>query len=321
VANTSGRKKSSRKTRLYDANGQPVGGINELVHGWLDGSIDVQEHKPPAQFAQLREAYDEALASLEQGGLTRKAAHIKLLSELTELIQGQDLSAPLAERLSAAPINESGFRTALSQGFAKNAGENFINIIVYALADILKDQDDILVDKGTPVPLRSLLSLSRTVRISPRKTRDISIPIESDLAIWRRSRPTEAVIISAKTRLKEIFHVGTMWKLFFDMLNDEYCLDKWELTAAARPKARKMLYVFATADNIPLGGKSTQGPDVERAEVRNLIAMDASFFDYVFVSKSGIEHVSNKLRLSRRREALFHELGTLVSLVDQKFGL
>src|SRR6185503_15231338 len=114
---------------------------------------------------------------------------------------------------------------------------------------------------------------------------------------------SNAIVVSAKTRLKEIFHVGTMWKLLFDMLDDDYCLDKWGLSGPTGEI--KMRYVFATADNIPAGGKQTQGPDVERAEVRNLIAMDASFFDYVFVSKSGIDHVSPTLNVSLGREALF----------------
>jgi hypothetical protein len=305
--------------RLYARDNAPAGGLNGLVRGWLDGSVSVREHQPPAQFGELRDAYDGALSALEETGLDRKDAHIELLSELTDLIQGQDLSSALAERLSAAPINESGFRTALSQGFAKNAGENFINVIVYALSDILAGQDEILVDKGTPAPLRSLLTLKRTFRTSGGATREISIPVESDLAIWRRSRPADAVIVSAKTRLKEIFHVGTMWKLLFDMLGDDYCLDKWGLQGPEPPP--EMLYVFATADNIPSGGTRTQGPDVERDDVRNLIAMDASFFDYVFVSKSGIGHVSGNLSLAKGREALFHELGCLVSLVEQRFGL
>jgi hypothetical protein len=49
--------------------------------------------------------------------------------------------------------------------------------------------------------------------------------------------------------------------------------------------------------------------------------MDASFFDYVFVSKTGISHVSNTLKLSGIREALFHELGCLIDMTEQKFGI
>ena len=303
--------------RLYGEDGAPAAGFNALVRGWLGGSVRVREHRPPAQFGELRDAYDEALSALEETGLDRRDAHLKLLSELTDLIQGQDLSAALASRLSAAPINESGFRTALSQGFAKNAGENFINIIVYAVADILAGQDEILVDKGTPVPLRDLLTLKRVFRPAGGPDREISIPIESDFAIWRRSRPGDAVVVSAKTRLKEIFHVGTMWKLLFDTIGDDHCLEKWELQGPT--STPEMSYVFATADNIPSGGTRTQGPDVERDEVRNLIAMDASFFDYVFVSKSGIGHVSSSLDVAGGREALFHELGCLVQLIEQRF--
>ena len=66
------------------------------------------------------------------------------------------------------------------------------------------------------------------------------------------------------------------------------------------------------------GGRKTQGSDVERPQPRNLIAMDASFFDYVFVSKTGIPHVANTIALGTRG-ALFHELGCLTKLIEQKF--
>ncbi|HEX7278234.1 MAG TPA: hypothetical protein VF255_01295 [Solirubrobacterales bacterium] len=311
--------RKSKKQPLYAADGAPVKGFNGLVGGWLDGSVEVREHKAPAQFDESRDAYDAALDALEQTDITRREAHVRLLSELTDLIQGQNLSAALGARLSAAPINAGGFRSALSQGFAKNAGENFINLIVYALADILGDQDEVLVDKGTPPPLRKLLTLRREFATPDGSSRELTIPIECDLAVWRRSDPTDAIVVSAKTRLKEVFHVGTMWKLFFDMLDDEYCQAKWGLQGP--DLSSEMRYVFATADNVPKGGSKTQGGDVERDEVRNLIAMDASFFDYVFVSKSGIPHVSGALDLGSGREALFHELGCLVSMIEQQFGL
>jgi hypothetical protein len=311
--------RKSTKQPLYDAEGIPVEGFNRLVGGWLDGSVKVREHKPPAQFDKLRDAYDTALDALEKTGLPRREAHVKLLSELTDLSQGQDLSTALAKRLSAGPINEGGFRSALSQGFAKNTGENFINLIVYALADILGDQDEVLVDKGRPRPLGELLTLRREFTTPDGSSRELTIPIESDLAVWRRSDPGDAIVVSAKTRLKEVFHVGTMWKLFFDMLDDDYCQEKWGLEGPEG--ASKMRYVFATADNVPKGGSKTQGGDVERDEVRNLIAADASFFDYVFVSKSGIPHVSGTLDLDSGREALFHELGCLVGMIEQQFGI
>jgi len=67
--------------------------------------------------------------------------------------------------------------------------------------------------------------------------------------------------------------------------------------------------------------RRSQGPDVERESPRNLIAMDASFFDYVLVSKKGIVHVSESINLSSTKEALFHELGCLVDLVEQKYNI
>jgi hypothetical protein len=311
--------RKSKKQFLYAPDGTPSKGFNRLVSGWLDGSVEIREHKTPAQFAELRGAYDKALGALEQTDITRRESHSRLLSELTDLTQGQDLSTALEKRLSAAPINQGGFRSALSQGFAKNTGENFINLVVYALADILGDQDEVLVDKGTPRPLRELLTLRREFATPDGGSRELTIPIESDLALWRRSDPADAIVVSAKTRLKEVFHVGTMWKLFFDMLDDEYCQAKWGLKGPE--EASQMRYVFATADNVPKGGSKTQGGDVERDEVRNLIAVDASFFDYVFVSKSGISHVATSLDVRPGREALFHELGCLISLVEQQFGI
>ena len=305
------------KQRLYQ-DGAPSARFNELVLGWLEESVEVREHATPAAFTTVRQAYDVARAALEHSGLTAKQAHVKLLSD-SEFIMGDDLSASLTERLSSEPINQQGVRTALAQGFVKNIGENFINLLAYAFADLLASRDDVLVDKGTPPPLRPYLTMRRVFTGAGGVQRTISIPIECDIAVWRRDDPARAIIVSAKTRLKEVFHIGTMWKLLYDMLGDPYCLQKWKLQGpAAEPD---MLYVFATADMIPKGGTQTQGPDVERDEVRNLIAMDASFFDYVFVSKAEIGHVSPKLDLSAGREALFHELGCLIELVEQRFGI
>jgi hypothetical protein len=216
-------------------------------------------------------------------------------------------------------INTSGFRTTLAQGFAKNVGENFVNLIVYALADLLKDNDIVLIDKGMPPELAEAMKLKRIVPIGAQQ-REIRIPIEGDCAIFSRSDPLNAIVISAKTRLKEVFHIGTMWKILFDTLNDEHCLKKWGMTANTNKSMANVLYTFATADMVNSGGSKTQGPDVEREEPRNLIAMDASFFDYVFVSKTGIGHVSNQIS-PNERGSLFHELGCLVSLVEQKFSI
>jgi hypothetical protein len=242
-----------------------------------------------------------------------------MLSSLTDLLFGDDISATLAARLSQERINQQGVRSALAQGFVKNTGENFINVIVYALADLLSGQDDVLVDKGLPVPVRPFITTKRSFTGADGTIREISIPIECDIAIWHRQRPAEAIIVSAKTRLKEVFHIGTMWKLLYDMLGDDYCRTKWGL--AGPTEKPDMLYVFATADMVRPTGTRTQGPDVERDTVRNLIAMDASFFDYVFVSKAKIAHVSETLDLRKGREALFHELGCLVSLISQRFQI
>lgn len=143
--------------------------------------------------------------------------------------------------------------------------------------------------------------------------------VESDFCIFSRTNPLNAIVCSAKTRLKEVFHIGTMWKLFFDVLDDEHCKQKWGLRGVGGTS--DMDYVFATADNIREGGKNSQGPDLKPEGVRNLLALDASFFDYVFVSKSGLDYVSDRLVYTSGREALFHELGCVLDMISSKYGI
>lgn len=310
------RVRRTKRTRLYDSDGVPADDFNRKVLGWLRGDIVVVEHRTPAAFGHLRQAFDLELQKLRERNPEADLRQLTkiLLSGLTELMYGNDLSGLLTERLSAKSINPTGFRSALAQGVAKNTGENFINTLAYGVAQVLEDCDTVLVDKGLPPPLRSFLTLGRNFA-GTEAVREITMAIESDVAIWHRDNPTRAIIVSAKTRLKEVFHIATMWKLLFDCIGDNYCLEKWGLTGYSGPL--NYLIVFATADMIPAGGAKTQGPDVEKEEVRNLIAMDASFMDYVFVSKTGIGHVSKSLNIMGGREALFHELGCIVDLVDQ----
>jgi hypothetical protein len=319
-------KRTNRKSSIYDVTGMPVNDFNNRILRWLDNSSPIVNHQPPKAFETLRKLYDatneefynrEIIKGLDS--ITRRwQTHRQLLSSLTRLMLNVDIAKEIGPRLTAAQINQSGFRSTLSQGIAKNAGENFINLIVYALADALSFQDEILVDKGLPPYLRQSLKLKKNFKGTSSGERELVIPIECDMCIFSRTFPFKAIIVSAKTRLKEVFHVGTMWKLFFDMIRDEYCLDKWNLVDSKVPI--DILYVFATADMIPSEGRGTQGPDVERDEVRNLIAMDASFFDYVFVSKQDIPHVSNSLDLANGRESLFHQLGCILDLITQKFA-
>jgi hypothetical protein len=268
----------------------------------------------------MRQACDVELELILSSGIAdnRWDAYRVLLSNLTKLMFGDDISGRLASKLSAEHINPAGFRSQLSQAVAKNTGENFLNAMTYCLAAALSHQDNILVDKGRPAPVKPFLTMYRTVPLADGKEdRLITIDIECDLAVWSRSDPSRAIIVNAKTRLKEVFHIGTMWKLIYDMLGDRYCQRKWGVTGPAeRPN---MKYVFATADMVRDTGTETQGPDVERESVRNLIAMDASFFDYAFVSKSGIGHVSNTLALGASKESLFHELGCILDLIEQFF--
>lgn len=308
-----------RLTRLYAADGSPSADFNGTIMKWLEGELRIKEHRPTAAFDGLREAYKAAVKTAIESGLTRRDAHRASLSTMTDLLFGHDLAAELQKRLNPGLVNAGGFRTTLSQGVAKNIGENFVNLIVYALVELLEFQDEVLVDKGLPEQLKHVLELSRVV---PLKTGDknIKIPIEADFAIYSRSNPLNAIIVSAKTRLKEVFHIGTMWKMLFDVIGDAHCLKKWGLTANTESKLVDTLYVFATADMVHHGGRNSQGPDVERPQPRNLIAMDASFFDYVFVSKAGIAHAENKIQLGLR-SALFYELGCIIDLIEQKYKL
>jgi hypothetical protein len=307
------------KTALYNSDGVPCSGFNSAIKEWLACERSVREHKTPKAFNGVRDKYCAAVATARQLGLSNRNAHRTALAGLTDLFLGHDLAAELRERLSPETVNPAGFRTTLSQGVAKNVGENFVNVIVYALASLLAEREDILVDKGMPRALRRALSLKRTV---PLKTGDktLDIKIECDAAVFSREDCLNAIVISAKTRLKEVFHIGTMWKMLFDTLGDEDRLRKWELTRNGNDDVSKVLYVFATADMVAKGGRKTQGGDVERPEPRNLIMVDASFFDYVFVSKTGIPHVENQITLGTRG-ALFHELGCLLDLIEQKFAI
>lgn len=314
--------------RLYDAAGRPATDFNRKILGWLEGTIRVREHQPPKVFQELRTKYaegvDAALRAARDRAPTRWHAHEFMLSRVTDLMFGIDLGALVAGRMSAESINKGGFRSKHSQSVAKNSGENFINLLVWALADVLSVQDEILVDKGLPPPIRDALTLVRPFRSKSGAVRELEVPIETDFCIFSRTDPHNAIIGSAKTRLKEVFHIGTMWKILFDCIDDDYCLKKWGMrrrVVGASKKLSRMQYIFATADMIAKGAQDSQGGDVERKEIRNLIAVDASFFDYVFVSKHGIPHVSSCMEVGGGREALFHELGCILHLIEQKYGL
>ena len=99
---------------------EPATGINQSVLNWLSGTLTVREHSPTAAFDGLRGAYVKGRDALIATGLSRREAHMTMLSTLTDLMLGLDLRADLAARLDAATLNEGGFRTALSQGMAQN---------------------------------------------------------------------------------------------------------------------------------------------------------------------------------------------------------
>src|ERR1035441_3175731 len=283
---------SSPRIRFYDKNREPIAGFNEHLIAWLSGDGRYLRSTPKA-FEKLlynyKQTVEDAIGLPGPGEGTRWAAQPLALSGLTDVLFGVDLRPELAARLTHQEINPAGFRTTLSQGVAKNTGEHFINLTAYALADALKFQEKVLVEKGLPPHLHAPLILLRDVETGATPTKTvIKIPIEVDLCIYLRSDPTNAILVSAKTRLKEVFHIAVMWKLFFDFCADEHCLSRWGLRPKVRtekPITSNMIYTFATADMIRKTGRETQGPDIERGEIRNLINMDASFMEYVFVSK------------------------------------
>jgi len=118
------------KVQLYSG-GSPVRGFNPLIKRWLDGTVALREHKPPAAFAGIRDAYRKAIVEQMSLGLRKREAHRQALSNLTKLLFGHDLATELKARLAPDLVNAAGFRSTLSQGFAKNVGENFVNLIVY----------------------------------------------------------------------------------------------------------------------------------------------------------------------------------------------
>lgn len=244
--------------------------FNETVVAWLEHEKQISNHVPPKTFPDVIPRYHKALDALKQKKSSRPEKDI--MNRLTDILLGVDLRQSLEKRLESESTS-SGFRSPVSQGMAKNTGENFVNLIVYNLARSLGDTG-ICVEKGTPPRLREESRLER--KIFGEK---LEIPIEGDLTVFEFDNPLNAIMVNAKTRLKEIFHVGTMWKLFFDIASSEELLRKWELGSKARD-LDEVLYCFATADLVPPGGTRSQGPDVEVKDPRNLLKVDASFFDF-----------------------------------------
>lgn len=303
------------KIVLYDANGNPEADFNKRVLQWLNGVGVVKEHQPLKAFASLRTQIDVVANAVMKKGESKQDAYKTVLNILTKMMLGIDLQSELRARLDAETINDKGFRSALSQGVAKNNGENFVNAIVYCLCRTYEDSDEILIDKGCPPRIKKILHLKRIVPLlSGEKT--IEINVECDFAIFSRRNPERAIALSAKTRLKEVFHIGTMWKLFFDTIGDPVSLEKWSLRGhSSKPQ---ISYCFATADMIPEGGAKTQGPDVPcDSDARNLIQMDASFFDYVYVSKTGSKIASAVNIRANKKEGLFHSMGCLIDHINQ----
>jgi hypothetical protein len=283
--------------------------FNSMVVDWLEGKAKVVNHSEPMTFGLLLKPYAAHLDGLRKSGSTYPEK--EMLNHLTDLLLGMDLKSELEKRLSSSP-GKGGFRSQVTQGIAKNVGENFVNLIVYNMARNL-GSTGLCVDKGLPPALKKEMTLSKKMLGS-----EILVPIEGDLCIFNWKDQTQAIVINAKTRLKEIFHVGTLWKILFDISKDEVLMRRWGFSPPAR-RLDAVCYCFATADMIPRGGVKTQGPDVDVDDPRNLIKMDASFFDWVFVSKSGIGHTGKGIDGSLERKNFFHELASVYDLIEHWF--
>src|SRR5262245_16360991 len=93
------------RERLYK-DGIPADGFNSRVLGWLRGERDLVDHATPKAFGTTRLAYDEALKLAMKGGLSRIDAHREVLSNLTALLLGVDLTGELAKRLPSGLIHK-----------------------------------------------------------------------------------------------------------------------------------------------------------------------------------------------------------------------
>lgn len=282
--------------------------FNSRVVSWLEGRQQISNHDPPKTFRYLIDPYNDMIRELREGGDGNPNKTI--LNNLTKLLMNPDIKRHLKE-VYGDDTNE-GFRSDLSQALAKNVGENFVNLIVYNLASNLRSTG-LCVDKGLPPKLKQEMTLKMDALGGP-----IAIPIEGDLCIFRYEDQTQAIVLNAKTRLKEISHIGALWSILEDIAKDESMMKKWGIVPPAR-KLKDVAYCFATADMIPPGRKKTQGPDIERDKPRNLIRMDAAFFDWFFVSKSGIKHTGKSIGEDLERTTLFHELATIYDLIEHKF--
>lgn len=290
------------------------GQFNSVVQRWLEGEINnLVEHTTPAAFDVTLEEYKQGLESLREEDVDMPRTQI--LNMLTGVLLGVDLREELGARLDDEPISEGGFRTTVGQGQAKNTGMNYENLIVYNLATALEGTP-VAVDRGAPDELEEELTINRTACGT-----DIELGLMGDIAIFRKNDPLDAIILHSKTRWKEVVHIDVMWKLLFDIASDEELAEQWNLEVDSN-ELDDVLYCFASADSVPPGGRNTQGPDIPNDGMpRNLICADASFFDFVFVSKPDISYTEESIPPTLEREALFHELGAIHDLVEHKFEI
>jgi hypothetical protein len=283
--------------------------FNKSVIRWLRGEVQISNHSQPIAFRPYIYAYEDLKRKLNES--RGKPPQREILNHLTDILLSVDLKKELSKRLSDE--TGSGFRSALSQGLAKNMGENFVDLIVYNLAEGLGNSG-IVVDKGVPPLLKKEMEIEFT-RFGQR----LKIPIECDICIFDWGNPSKAIMINAKTRLKEIFHIGTMWKLIFDISKKKELMEEWGMEGEPR-KLDDVLYCFATADLRVAGKERSQGPDIEVQDQRNLIKVDSSFFDFVFVSKPGpIRNVQDTIPRNIERKCFFHNLGAVYDLIEGHF--
>jgi len=123
--------------------------FNKSVIRWLRGEVQISNHSQPIAFRPYIYAYEDLKRKLNES--RGKPPQREILNHLTDILLSVDLKKELSKRLSDE--TGSGFRSALSQGLAKNMGENFVDLIVYNLAEGLGNSG-IVVDKGVPPLLK-----------------------------------------------------------------------------------------------------------------------------------------------------------------------
>lgn len=151
--------------------------------------------------------------------------------------------------------------------------------------------------RGAAEPVRKFLRLGLTAPDGS----DLTLPVEADITILRPSDMT-AVVLSAKTTLKERLHIAVMWRLVLEAAKDP----GWSARLGIKPVPdievlRRLRYCFVTAD---LGERG------DLLSPRNLIKADASLFDCFFAARDDLPHLERVIGVDGRK-AIFYRLSAI----------